>query len=131
MQYLSYVCLPYWYSLVQRLSQRLKQRLGLLEIGRVKALVEPAVDRRQQCMRLGPLALLLPQARQTRRRPQLPRLGLLATGNGEGLLEAGFRLGRIWGGLAQEEFALEPIRLRQQVTLPACLRRRKHLGQQA
>ena len=40
----------------------LQQRLGLLEVGRVKALGEPAIDRRQQLVGFGPLALLLPQA---------------------------------------------------------------------
>ena len=40
----------------------LQQRLRLLEIGRVKALGEPAIDRRQQLAGLGVLALLLPEA---------------------------------------------------------------------
>ena len=44
------------------LRQRLQQRLGLLQVGGVKPLGEPAVDRCQQLVRFGPLALLLPQA---------------------------------------------------------------------
>src|SRR5215470_8694070 len=36
----------------------LQQRLGLLEVGRVKTLREPAVDRGQQCVGLEALALL-------------------------------------------------------------------------
>jgi hypothetical protein len=44
------------------LRQRLHQRLRLLQVGGVKALREPAVDRRQQRVGLGLLALLLPEA---------------------------------------------------------------------
>ena len=47
---------------IERLSA--EQRLGLLEIGRVKALSEPTIDRREQLARFGPLALLLPQTAQ-------------------------------------------------------------------
>ena len=66
--------------------------LGLLEIGGVKALGEPAVDRRQQLVGLGALALLLPQPTQAHGGPQLQRLRLLAAGHVEGLLQTGFRL---------------------------------------
>ena len=45
--------------------QLLQQRLGLLEVGGVKALGEPAVDWGQQLASLRALALLLPQAAQT------------------------------------------------------------------
>ena len=72
--------------------QLLQQRLGLLEVSGVKALGEPAVDRGQQLVGLGALALVLPQAAQTHRRPQLQRFRLLAAGNVEGLLKTGFRL---------------------------------------
>src|SRR5215475_2867849 len=44
------------------LCQFLQQRLGLLEVGGVKAFGEPAVDWRQQGMRFGAHALLLPEA---------------------------------------------------------------------
>ena len=96
-----------------------------------KAQAKAAVSRREQLVRCGPLALLLPQAAQAHGGAQLPGFGLLATGYGEGLLEAGFGLGRLRTGLAQEEFALQPIRFRQQVTPPACLQHRQSLGQQA
>src|SRR5262245_34825444 len=59
---------PAWES--ARGGEVLKYRLGLLQVGRVKALGEPAVDRGEQLTGLGALALLLPQARQAHRRAQ-------------------------------------------------------------
>src|SRR5882672_10029358 len=102
-------------------SQLLEQCLGLLEISGVKALAEPPVDRNKQLMGFSPLALLLPQATQAQCRPQLPRFRLLVASNGQGLLEASFRLDRIRDGLPQQQFSLEPIRLRKHVTRSACL----------
>src|SRR5712692_5001953 len=90
--------------------------LGLLEVGGLKALSEPAVDRCQQLVRFDPLAVLLPQATQAHGRAQLPGFGLLAAGNGQGLQETGFGLGRIRDGLPQQEFTPEPIRLCEHVT---------------
>src|SRR5712691_6827884 len=76
-----------------------EQRLGVLQVSRVQSLGEPVVDRRQQLEGLGPLALLLPQPAQAHGRPQLPGFGLLAAGNSQGLLEAGFRLRLVRDGL--------------------------------
>ena len=76
-------------------------------------------------------ALLLPEPRQAGGGPQLPGFGLLAAGNSHGLLEAGFRLGCTWNGLAEEECALEPIRLREQIAPATLLKRSQRLGQQA
>src|SRR2546425_11892778 len=44
--------------------QLVQQDLGLLKVGGVKTLSEPAIDRRQQLIGLVALALLLPQASQ-------------------------------------------------------------------
>ena len=44
----------------------LQQRFRLLQVGGVEAFGEPIIDRQQQRTRLGPLALLLPEARQAR-----------------------------------------------------------------
>jgi hypothetical protein len=93
------------------LCQRLQQGLGLLEVGGIKALSEPPVDGHQQLAGLVVLALQPPQTAEAHVRPQLPGFGLLPAGHGEGLLEAGVRLGRIWPGLAQQEFAPEPVGL--------------------
>ena len=51
-----------------------EQRLGLLQVERVEAFGEPAVDRREKIAGLLPLPLIAPEARQARRRPQLPGL---------------------------------------------------------
>ena len=52
--------------------QLLQQRLRLLQVGRVKALGEPAVDRGEQIVGFGALVLLLPEPTQAHGRPQLP-----------------------------------------------------------
>src|SRR6266567_271293 len=69
------------------LRQRLLQRLGLLEIRRVKPLGEPRVHRRQQVVGLLALPLGLPQAGQAGGGAQLPGAGLLLARDGQGLLE--------------------------------------------
>ena len=82
--------------------QLLQERLGFLQISGVKALREPAVDRRQQRSRFVPLALLLPQAAQAQRGAQLQCLGLLAAGHVEGLVQTGCHLGDLWEREAEE-----------------------------
>ena len=89
------------------LRQRLQQRLGLLQVGGVKALREPAIDRRQQRVGLGALALLLPQATQAHGGPELQRLRLLAAGDVQSALQPGFRLRWLRARLPQEQDALE------------------------
>src|SRR5215510_11484757 len=62
-----------------RLSPQLFQQChGLLQVGGVKAFGEPTVNRREQLVGLGALALLLPQPCQAHGGPQLQRFGLLA-----------------------------------------------------
>jgi hypothetical protein len=67
------------------LRQRRQQCLGLLQVGGVKALGEPAVERRQQVVGLGALALVLPESAQAHRGAEFEGLGLLLTSHGEGL----------------------------------------------
>src|SRR5262249_3541599 len=71
-------------------SERPEHRLGLLQICCLKALGEPAVDRRQELPRLLPLTLALPQLAQAHCRLELKRLGLLAARHVEGLLQTDF-----------------------------------------
>ena len=81
-------------------GQFLQQCLGLLEVGGVKALGEPAIDRGKQ--RFDMLALLLPQAAEAGGGAQFERLRMLATRHVEGLVEAGLRLGVVVRGLLQQ-----------------------------
>ena len=79
--------------------QRRQQRLGLLQVGGLKAFSEPAVDRRQQLMGLSALALLSPQPTQAHHRPQLQGVGLLAAGEIEGLRTTPLSFGMCLGTL--------------------------------
>jgi hypothetical protein len=85
------------YALRHTSPQCLKKHPGLLQVGSVKPLREPAVHRRQELSCLGMLALALPQACQARGSAQLQGSGLLAAGDCESLGEAGFCFrGRYW-----------------------------------
>src|SRR5579864_6195878 len=75
--------------------QLVEQRLGLLEIARVEAFSEPAVDRREEIMGLVPLALIAPEPRQARGGAKFPGFSLLLTCNRERALEIGSRFCRI------------------------------------
>src|SRR5437867_695048 len=66
------------YEETSRSRQRIEQCPGLLEVKGVEPFGEPAVDLGQELTGFGALVLLLPQPTQAQRRPQLPRLGLLA-----------------------------------------------------
>jgi hypothetical protein len=112
------------------LRPRVKQCLRILQVSGVKPLGEPVVDRCQQVVGFLALALLLPQAAQARGSPQLPGLGLLAAGNGQGLLEAGFRLGRVRDSLSQQQLSLEPVHLCGILPLPSVVHQGQRLGQQ-
>jgi hypothetical protein len=87
--------------MVVRLGQFGQQSFGLLQVGGVEAFGEPDLYRGQQVMGNLPLALTLPEPAQAHGCPQLPELGVPAAGHVEGLLEAGFGVGRVRGNLAQ------------------------------
>src|SRR5262249_21953677 len=63
------------------LRQFVKQRPSLLQVGGVKALGEPAIERREQVVGRSALPLPLPQARQAHGGPQLQRFRFLVAGN--------------------------------------------------
>ena len=67
--------------------QLFEQGFGFLKISRVKALGEPAIERRQQLIGGGPLTLLLPQPTQTHRGAQFQRFRLLAVSYSESLVK--------------------------------------------
>ena len=106
-----------------------EQCLGFLEVGGVKALGEPAVDRREQSVRFHALALLLPQPPQAHGGAQFQRLRLLAAGNGEGVVETGFGLSVLVRRLQEQQFAFEAMQLGFAVTLSTVVRCRQRLGQ--
>src|SRR5713101_5911836 len=83
-------------------SQLLEQRLRLLQICRIKALGEPAVDWRQQLAGRGAFTLALPQASQTHGGAEFEGFGLLAAGDSEGLTKAGVRFDVIIEGEGQQ-----------------------------
>ena len=58
-----------------------KQRLGLLQIERVEAFGEPAVDRSEKLAGLIPLALIAPEPRHAHCGAQFPGFCLLLAGN--------------------------------------------------
>jgi hypothetical protein len=64
----------------KRFAELCEERLGLLQVRRVKALGEPPVHRRQQIVSLLALALGLPQASQAGGGAQFEGFGLLAAG---------------------------------------------------
>src|SRR5262249_11284979 len=71
-------CVPSFTSRSNRyIGELRKQRFGILQIGGVEALGEPAVDRRQKLACLGGFALVAPQPGEAGRGTQLPRLRLL------------------------------------------------------
>ena len=78
------------------LTERVEQRLRLLQIERVKAFGEPAVDRSEKLAGLIPLALIAPEPRHAHCGAQLPGLCLLLTRYRERALEIRFRFCRIW-----------------------------------
>src|SRR5271169_3695515 len=61
--------------------QFLKQRLRFLQIERVEAFGEPAINRSEQFASLLRLPLITPEPRHAHRCAQLPGLGLLLTRN--------------------------------------------------
>jgi hypothetical protein len=78
--------------MVVRSGQFGQQGFGLLQVGGVKPLGEPAINIRQELAGLVPLALPVPQPTQAHGRPRLQRFRLLAAGDGEGATPPLFRL---------------------------------------
>src|SRR5262252_5393995 len=111
--------------------QLVEQCLGLLEVGRVKALREPAIERCQQLACFGLLPLLLPQATQAHGGPQLQGFGLLAAGNGEGLTKTLLYFHQRFGAFPslEQQLSFEPIQLRLVAPLTRAVHVRERLVQ--
>ena len=91
------------------LRQRLQQCLGLLQVGRVKPLGEPAVDRGQELVGFRTLALALPETTEAHGGPQLQRFRLLVAGDVEGLVKTGLRLSILLRGEREQQLPLESM----------------------
>jgi hypothetical protein len=89
--------------------ENIKQRFGLLQVRRVKPFRKPIVHLGQQAIGLLVLVLALPEPGEASGGADFPRFGVLATGNGEGLVEADFCLGRIRNSLLEQQLPLQPM----------------------
>ena len=74
-----------------RSGERVQQRLRLLQIARVEAFREPAVNWSKQFARLPHLALVAPEAREAHCGAQFPGLCPLLTSDGKRAFEIRFR----------------------------------------
>ena len=88
-----------------QLLQFIEQPLGLLEVGGVEALGEPAVDRGEKAVRLGAPALLPPKPRKAHRSAQFPELRALFLCHRDGLVKSRFGGFFIGVGEGQQELA--------------------------
>ena len=91
------------------LRQRVQQCLRLLQVSGVKPLGEPVIDLCQQVMGFLAFALLAPKPSETCGSTEFPRLGLLALGYTDGVMEAGFGFSLIVRILLQQEFTPQAI----------------------
>ena len=97
---------------VTRDLQLVQQRLGLLQVRRIKSLGELAIDRDEKIVGLLSFALIALQPRHAHRRAQFPRLCLLLTRNRERTLEISLCFRRIQVGRYQRNFSGNTMDLR-------------------
>src|SRR5208282_4454512 len=74
------------------LRQFVEQSLGLLQVERVEAFLEPAMDWSEKLARLRPPAPIAPESRHAHRRTEFPRLRPLLPRDRKRPVEIGFRL---------------------------------------
>src|SRR5436309_10589886 len=77
------------------LHQRIQQCLRLLQIRRIKAFGEPAIDGCQEVMGFLAFALPLPESSETCCCTEFERFGLLVLGYTDGVMEAVLRVSLI------------------------------------
>src|SRR5262249_27248971 len=76
-----------------------------LQVKRVEAFGEPAIDWSEKIAGLVPFAPIAPQPRHARRRAQFPRFCLLLTRDRERALEIRLRFDRVWLWRFERDFA--------------------------
>src|ERR1700704_4077963 len=91
-------------------AQRVEQRPGFLQIGRIEALREPAMDRPQEIAGVVAFALVAPEPAKAAGGPQFPEPGALPARRLETALKAGLGLRRI--GESRQQRAFRPMDLR-------------------
>ena len=123
-----------------RSAEDVEQGPGLLQIGGIKTLPEPTVDRGEQRLRLGALALLLPEPRQAHGGPELQGFRLLTAGHRERLVQRCLNSGPVRQVVCerwllvldlQQQFPLEPMQLCLPHMLICVLHSDQGLGEQA
>jgi len=104
---------------VRRASpQLLQQRLCLLQIGRVKAFGEPAVDRGEEVAGFGAAVLVAAHPSEAHGGAQFPEFGLLLHGDAQAF--AIQILGGFGMALSQQQLAFLPVQLSREPAL-ACV----------
>ena len=93
-------------------SQLVKQRPCLLEIGRVEALGERTVDRRQQFLRLLAPPAVGQKPREARRGTQFKTLGALLAGDRQGGAKGTFGVFQIELRQSAHQIAAQSVKLR-------------------
>jgi hypothetical protein len=109
-------------------AQLVEQHLGVLEIGGVEALGEPAIDGGEQLVSLAAFTLVGPQAGEAGRRAQLERLGALSLRDLPCQMEARLGVGATVRRLNQQKLAPEPVKLGLPSPLAARVGERECLG---
>jgi hypothetical protein len=94
----------------------MEQRCCLLQVGRVEALGEPAIDRRENVARFLVAALVVAEPGEARGGAQLPELRLLLRGDAQGF--AIQFLGGLGMPLPQQQLAFVSVQLSRQPARP-------------
>src|SRR5262249_6735381 len=110
------VARPWRWPAATRLAQLVEHCLRILEVGRVEAFGEPAVDRREQVMGFGTAALVAAELGEGDGGAQFPELGPLLLGDRQGLFIE--LRGGVGIALPQHQLAFVPVQLRREPVLP-------------
>src|SRR5262249_4563376 len=91
-------------------TELVEYRLGVLQVGGIESLREPAVAVAEHLACIAAAAVIADQSREAGGRAQLPRFGFLRLSNGD--RSAHRLLPIIRGARKPQEFSLEPMQLR-------------------
>ena len=111
--------------------QLVEQSLGLLQVERVKAFGEPAVDWSDKIAGLIPFALIAFEPRHAHRGAQFPGLCLLRARDGERALKIRFRFRRVRLWRFKRDFAGYALDFGLKPPFLGCFRRRHRFAEAA